>query len=231
KYFTQTRFDNALSATTSLPNVTTLSNLSLPASQISSFGVPFYTYFSATTTDALTEGSSASRKYYSTYLFSNSLAGTTTDALVQGTNNKYLTAYNFSNILAATTTDALVEGTNAARKYYSTYLFAGSLAGTTTNAIAEGSNNKYFTQTRFDNSLSATTSLPNITTLANLSLPASQLTSFGVPFYQFFSATTTNALAEGSTNKYYSTYLFSGSLAGTTTDALAQGTNNKYLTA
>ncbi|MES2216453.1 MAG: tail fiber domain-containing protein [Patescibacteria group bacterium] len=233
KYFTQTRFDNALSATTSLSNITTLANLSLPATQLTSFGVPFYTFFSATTTDALTEGASASRKYYSTYLFSGSLAGTTTDALAQGTNNKYLNAYNFSNILAATTTDALAEGTSAARKYYSTYLFSGSLAGTTTNALAEGSNNKYFTQTRFDNSLSATTSLPNVTTLANLSLPASQLSSFGVPFYTYFSATTTDALAEGTNaaRKYYSTYLFAGSLAGTTTDALAQGSNNKYLTA
>ncbi|MBI5456882.1 hypothetical protein HY969_04035 [Candidatus Kaiserbacteria bacterium] len=33
---------------------------------------------------------------------------------------------------------------------------------------------------------------------------ATNLTNFGVPFYNFFSATTTDALAQGSTNKYYS---------------------------
>ncbi len=41
-------------------------------------------------------------------------------------------------------------------------------------------------------------------------------------------ATTTDALTQGSTNKYYSTLLFATSLAGTTTDALAQGSTNKY---
>jgi hypothetical protein len=41
-------------------------------------------------------------------------------------------------------------------------------------------------------------------------------------------ATTTDGLAQGSTNKYYSTLLFASSLAGTTTDALPQGGTNKY---
>src|SRR6185437_8604003 len=45
----------------------------------------------------------------------------------------------------------------------------------TTSLITEGSN-LYWTQKRFDNALSATTSLPNITTLSGLSLPYSQLT-------------------------------------------------------
>jgi excisionase family DNA binding protein len=65
----------------------------------------------------------------------------------------------------ATTTDALAQGST--NKYYSTTLFAGSLAATTTTALAEGAN-KYWTDIRFDNRLSATTSLPNLTTLANL---------------------------------------------------------------
>jgi len=50
----------------------------------------------------------------------------------------------------------------------------------------------------------------------------------GVPFFNFFSATTTDALSQGNTNKYYSTLLFAGSLAGTTTDALTQGSTNRY---
>src|SRR3989344_841756 len=39
---------------------------------------------------------------------------------------------------------------------------------TTTDALAQGSTNKYWSNTLFDNRLSATTTLPNITTLANL---------------------------------------------------------------
>src|ERR1700716_1231567 len=46
----------------------------------------------------------------------------------------------------------------------------------TTSLVPEGSN-LYWTQLRFDNALTATTSLPQITTLANLSLPYSQLTN------------------------------------------------------
>ncbi|HBB56589.1 TPA: hypothetical protein DCZ57_00960 [Patescibacteria group bacterium] len=57
---------------------------------------------------------------------------------------------------------------------------------------------------------------------------ANNLTNFGNPFYTFFSATNTDALTEGSSNKYYSTLLFSSDMAGTTTDALAQGSTNKY---
>ncbi|MBI3632263.1 MAG: hypothetical protein HY225_02345 [Candidatus Vogelbacteria bacterium] len=52
--------------------------------------------------------------------------------------------------------------------------------------------------------------------------------SFGIPFYTFFNATTTDALTQGSSNKYYSTLLFATDLAGTTTDALAGGSTNKY---
>ena len=86
---------------------------------------------------------------------------------------------------------------------------------TTTSALAEGAN-LYWTNTRFDSRLSATTTLPNLTTLANLSLPATQLTSFGVPFFQFFSATTTSALAEGS-NLYFTNGRADARINATTT--------------
>jgi hypothetical protein len=46
----------------------------------------------------------------------------------------------------------------------------------TTSLVPEGSN-LYWTQLRFDNALTATTSLPKITTLSSLALPYSQLTS------------------------------------------------------
>ena len=72
----------------------------------------------------------------------------------------------------------------------------------TTDSLAEGATNKYWSNTLFDTRLAATTLLPNITTLSSLSLPASQLTNFGTPFFEYFSATTTTALSEGS-NLYF----------------------------
>ncbi|MCE9628909.1 MAG: tail fiber domain-containing protein, partial [Candidatus Vogelbacteria bacterium] len=89
-------------------------------------------------------------------------------------------------------------------------------SATTTDALVEGSTNKYWSNTLFDNRLSASSSISSITTLPNLSLPASQLSNFGVPFYTFFNGTTTDALAEGSTNKYWSNTLFDTRLSATT---------------
>src|SRR5262249_30279721 len=110
---------------------------------------------------------------------------------------------------------ASVGGTNALGN------IATSTLGLLTTDVAESSN-LYWTNNRFDSRLSATTSLPNIITLANLSLPATQLTGFGTPFYNFFSATTTDALSEGSNNKYFTTDRVAGVIAGTTTTALAE---------
>ncbi len=45
-----------------------------------------------------------------------------------------------------------------------------------------------------------------------------------------WSATTTDALAEGSTNQYWTSGRFASALAGTTTDALAEGSSNLYFT-
>ena len=110
---------------------------------------------------------------------------------------------------------------------YTTSLFAADLAATTTDSLAQVSTNKYWSNILFDTRQSATTSLPNIITLANLSLAATQLTNFGNPFFQYFSATTTTALAEGS-NLYYTPNRVAGVIAGTTTTALAEGTNKYY---
>jgi molybdopterin biosynthesis enzyme MoaB len=46
--------------------------------------------------------------------------------------------------------------------------FSSALAGTTTDALAEGTRNLYWTDNRFDTRLSATSSLPNITSLNGL---------------------------------------------------------------
>ncbi|NDE66434.1 MAG: hypothetical protein EB049_07090, partial [Actinobacteria bacterium] len=94
--------------------------------------------------------------------------------------------------------------------------FATSSLNISTTNLTEGSN-LFFTNTRFDNRLSASSSISGITTLPNLSLPSSQLTGFGNSFYTFFSATTTDALAQGSTNKYYNDTLVNTYINGSST--------------
>ena len=53
------------------------------------------------------------------------------------------------------------------------------LSATTTDYLAQGSTNFYASQTRFDNLLSATTSVASITTLSNLSILKAQVSDFG----------------------------------------------------
>ncbi|AVT83659.1 hypothetical protein RPYSC3_47990 [Rhodopseudomonas palustris] len=84
----------------------------------------------------------------------------------------------------------------------------------TTSQVTEGLN-LYWTPTRFDSRLSATTSLPNIVTLSALSLPATQLTGLVTEFANFLRATTTDALAEGSSNLYFNNARARGALTGT----------------
>ena len=172
--------------------------------------------------------------------------------------------------LTQQTTGNLAEGSNL---YYTLTRWANAFAGTTTDALAEGVNNLYFTSARaitaltgqnisifannvgyltaatfdtdFDNRLSATTSLPNITTLSGLSLPYSQLT--GTPnlsqylsissWFATTSAPQLTTLANlslpysqvtGTPN--LSTYFKLSDWYGTSTDGLKEGTTNLYFT-
>ncbi len=179
--------------------------------------------------NALLRGSATTQGIHTASIFTaTSTTATSSLPLAQITALKlgsdYLTSFSapFYSYFRATTTDALAQG--IANKYYSTQLFAADLAATTTDALAQGATNKYWSNTLFDTRLAATTSLPNITTLASLTLPAGQLTGFGVPFYQFFSATTTSALTEGA-NLYFTNSRVASVIAGTTTTALAEGSN------
>ncbi len=73
----------------------------------------------------------------------------------------------FAANLAATTTDALAEG--SVNLYWTQTRFDTAFSGKTTDDLTEGASNLYWTNTRFDAHLAATTSLPNLTSLENLS--------------------------------------------------------------
>ena len=71
--------------------------------------------------------------------------------------------------------------------------WATYLAGTTTDALSEGSNNLYWTNNRFDTRLSATTTLPNLTTLLGLTNASTTALTVTGPSY-FTSSTTFNGI-------------------------------------
>lgn len=101
----------------------------------------------------------------------------------------------------------------------------------TTTQVTEGTN-LYWTNTRFDNRLSATTTLPNITTLASLSLPFSQTTGTvpvnrggtNITSYTGNQILYTNAAGTAFLQTATSTLSIGGN-AGTATALAANGTN------
>ena len=99
------------------------------------------------------------------------------------------------NIAAATlsSTDDLAEGVT--NFYYTEARFDSSLSGKSTDDLAEGATNLYYTEARFDSSLSGKTS---------------------------------DDLTEGATNLFYSEARFDTSLSGKTTDDIVEGTNLYY---
>lgn len=142
----------------------------------------------------------------------------TVNQLAQVVDNGHVTSIATSSLGLLTTNVA--EGTNL---YYTLTRWATALAGTTTDALAQGSVNKYWSQTLFDNALSATTSVKSITTLPSLSLPYSQVT--GTPdlsiyftlagWYATTSAPQLTALANLATVGTISTGIWHGTAIGT----------------
>ena len=134
------------------------------------------TEWNATTTDALDEGSL--NLYFTTARASTTalavLAATTTDALVEGVSNFYYTETRFDTSIQGTSSlEHLSVGTSTVSLALdgfdqSDYLSIIAWNATTTDALDEGSVNRYWTDTRFDARLSATTSLANLATLEGL---------------------------------------------------------------
>jgi hypothetical protein len=191
-------------------------------------------WFGAKTTTDLTEGSNL---YYTANRVAGVIAGTTTDALAQGSTNKYyadslvnslLNTYDKGYFFSTTSADVWGAGKGYVTSSFSTTsadawlttkdLGAGSGFSTTSNDFWKTTRDFYST-TSADAWLS-TKSTTNLTEGTNLYYTADR-------FAGALAGTTTTALTEG-TNLYYTAARVAGVIAGTTTDALAQGSTNKY---
>ncbi len=170
------------------------------------------------------------------------LATKSTTDLAEGS-NLYYTPTRVAGVIAGTTTDALAEGSN--NKYFTSNRVASVIAGTTTDALAEGGTNKYYQDSRVASYINGSSTIPSVGGGAYgdiLSWNGSRwsvaaTSSIGLPTFaslaSYFTlaswyATTTDALDEGVNNMYFTPARFAESLAATTTDALAEGTNNLY---
>ena len=184
----------------------------------------------ATSTYALKSGTSSvalalNGFNQSDYLTVSAWSATTTDALAEGISNVYWTQGRFDTALLATSSlPHLSVGTSSVALTLngfdqSDYLTLSAWNATTTDALAEGSGNLYWTNTRFDERLSATTTLPNLAVLE------------GVTNLVAENATTTNAT---STNLFASVARFTSSIIDnfTTTNLIATNatTTNGYIT-
>ena len=110
--------------------------------------------------------------YFTNNRAASVIAGTTTDALAEGSTNKYYTDTRVSSYISGSSTVPHIGGMT----YGDLLSWTGSTWTTRatstlaliTDSLIEGSNNLFWTNTRFDNRLTATTTLPNLTTLAGL---------------------------------------------------------------
>ena len=195
------------------------------------FGAAFDASLSGKTTDDLNEGTNL---YYTDARARGAYTGTgnitvnattgvisfdgptgpdTTDELTEGTTNLYYTDARVDANFATKTTDDLAEGTT--NKYYASTLFNADLATKTTTDLVEGTN-LYFTTTR---AREAYTGTGNITVNATTGV-----ISFDGPT----GPDTTDELAEGTTNLYY-TDARVRAVVDNNVDLDVDGSNNVYV--
>jgi len=154
----------------------------------------------------------------------------TTDDVTEGSTNLYFTTERVDDQVAA----LLTAGANVTLTYDDT---AGTLtiaateddlSNNDTDDLAEGSTNLYFTAERVDDQVATL-----LTAGSNITLTyddtAGTLTIAGVE--DDLSNNTTDDLAEGSTNLYYTTARFDTAFSGKSTTDLSEGTNLYYTTA
>lgn len=111
--------------------------------------------------------------------------------------------------------DDIAEGST--NLYYSEARFDTSLSSKDTDDLSEGAGNLYYTQARFDSAFTAK-STTDLSEGTNLYYTQAR-------FDTAFGAKSTDDLSEGATNKYYSSTLFDADLATKSTTDLSEGTN------
>ena len=154
----------------------------------------------------------------------------TTDDVTEGATNLYFTTERVDDQVAA----LLTAGANVTLTYddvAGTLTIAAvedDLSNNDTDDLAEGATNLYFTTERVDDQVAALLTAGSNITLTYDDI-AGTLTIAGVE--DDLSNNTTDDLAEGSTNLYYTTARFDTAFSGKTTTNLTEGTNLYYTTA
>ena len=207
----------------------------------------------ATTTNGLAEGST--NLYFTNARVASVIAGTTTNALAEGTTNKYFTnarAQSAISVLGAPLSySSGIVGINLASGSQPGYLssadwtaFNNKIAST---SLSGGTGISYNPATGVIANTGITSNAGDWSgTLGGFTpaqLAAAGFSTTSAAYWKtqnnFFATSssdywltqkTTDNLAQGSTNKYYSTLLFAADLAGTTTNALKEGGSNLYFT-
>ncbi|MBI5138909.1 MAG: tail fiber domain-containing protein [Candidatus Vogelbacteria bacterium] len=225
---TSTNFAAVTASTTNLTISGTLNVLqsiadpswisSLDAKKLTDFGTPFYTFFSGTTTDALSEG--ITNKYYTDARVSAYISASSTIPHIGGSLFGDMLSWTGSawDTRATSTLGVALSDTSGTLSYArltglgdmslqssSTVIILGGNAEFTnsTSTNATSTNLAAITASTTNMTVSGTlTALQNIvgSVLGNASTVTDGVytSTFGGLFYNFFSATTTDALAEGS---------------------------------
>jgi|GEM_PF-5580843 len=207
-YYTTTRFDNRLSATTSLPNITSLASLATVG----------------TITSGTWQGTAVADTYVSDAL---SISGGTINNTPIGASSPSTAIFTNATTTNATTTNlyassAITLGSDRITDFTGTGL-TNSGGALTLNATGDwtgtfdGQEGSYYLANSFS------------TTSAAYYLSQNTGAAFSTTSTNYWLSTkTTDNLTEGATNQYWTLGRFAGALAGTTTTALAEGTNLYY---
>jgi len=168
-------------------DIVATSTLNISAGSYANFGTDFYTYFNATNTDYLSEGSS--NRYMTEDGWAGYMEGTTTDALSEGSTNLYWSDTLFDNRLSSSTTmpfiTTLLGLTNASTTQItvsgSAWLGGGFVSQASSTIDGALTVTGQITSTNIDNSDTATTTklcFSNGDCMTSPTVSGSQITMF-----------------------------------------------------
>lgn len=163
--------------------------------------------------------------------------GLLTTSVAEGS-NLYFTNNRVASVIAGTTTDALMQG--SVNRYYSTSFFAADFAATSTSALTEGTN-KYYTDARVASYINSSSTVPHIggsvygdilywtgNSWGHMATSTLGIASGGgSPSWGTITGTLSN---QTDLQNALDTKLALSSWYATTTNGLAEGVTNKYYT-